>query len=178
MFKKRLMQSKGVLARLFLILILLFVYTADSFAATAAGYSEYYVPGSEDSMSLALRSFGPTPTNNTHALITITAWSDNVTIYYDHWEDGIDFDPDNPAATADETFTMATTGAILTLDNTPGGGIPIPRDPADTYYDGGDRLYVAGGAVTMARVSWLEARGRAIQAVAWEIYPVKPQLTT
>ncbi len=178
MSRKRFMQSQSIFSKLFLCLILVFVCASNSYAATAAGYSEYYVPGSEDSMSLALRSFGPTPTNNTHALITISAWSDNVTIYYDHWENGINFDPDNPVATADETFTLATTGTLLTLDNTPVGGIPIPRNAANTYYDGGDRIYVAGGAVTVARVSWLEARGRAIQAVAWEIYPVKPQLTT
>lgn len=163
---------------MFLSLLLLPVCATYSFGATVAGYSEYYIPGSEDSMSLALRSLGPTPTNNTHTLISITAWSDNVKIYYDHWENGINFDPDNPAATADETFTLATTGTILTLDNTPVGGIPIPRDSANTYYDGGDRIYIAGGAVTVTRSSWLEARGRAIQAVAWEIYPVKPQLTT
>ncbi|MBI5633652.1 MAG: DUF11 domain-containing protein [Nitrospirae bacterium] len=130
-------------------------------------------------MSLALRSLGPTPaTVNMHALIAITAWSDNIIIYYDHWENGLTFDPDNPTATADETFTMATTGTVLTLDNTPAGGIVIPRNSANTYYDGGDRIYVAGGAVTVTRVSYRDATGRAAQAVAWEIYPVKPQLTT
>lgn len=181
---KRLRDSKRVLCKLFFSLLLLLACSTNSFAATAAGYSEYYVPGGENEMSLALRSIG-TPLYaaevNMEALISITAWSDNITIYYDHWEDGIDFDPDNPAATADEIFTLATTGTLLTLDNTPVGGIVIPRNSANTYYDGGDRIYVAGGAVTVTRVSWrydVAGFGRSVQAVAWEIYPVKPQLTT
>jgi len=173
------MNPVRVFHKLFLGLLLLLVCPTLSFGAATAGYSEYYIPGSEDSMSLALRSLGGVPaSNNTHAMITITAWSDNVTVYYDHWENGLTFDPDNPAATADETFTLAITGTLLTLDNTPGGGIVIPRNSANTYYDGGDRIYVAGGAVTVTRSSWLEVRGRAVQAVSWEIYPVKPQLTT
>jgi hypothetical protein len=145
-----------------------------------AGYSEYFIPGGENEMSLALRSMNETatPGTNTHAVISITAWADNTVVYYDHWEDGIDFDPNNPAATADETFVLGATGSILVLDDTPTGGIPVPRNSANTYYDGGDRIYVAGGAVTVTRSAWLEARGLQIQAVAWEIYPVKPQLTT
>ena len=47
-----------------------------------------------------------------------------------------------------------------------------------TCYDGGDRIYVAGGAVTVTRAAWIEEQGATIQAVAWEVYPVKPQLTT
>ncbi|MCC6128394.1 MAG: hypothetical protein IT186_00590 [Acidobacteria bacterium] len=145
-------------------------------AQVASGYAEYYVPASENTMSLALRSLGPTPSNNTHAVIAITAWADNTTVYYDHWEDGIDFNPNN-TTTADEVFTLDT-GDVLTLDNTPAGGIPIPRSAAATYYDGGDRIYVAGGTVTVTRAGWLQGRGQPVQAVAWEVYPVKPQLTT
>ena len=47
-----------------------------------------------------------------------------------------------------------------------------------TCYDGGDRIYVAGGVVTVTRVGWIEGVGVGDQATAWEIYPVKPQLTT
>ena len=45
------------------------------------------------------------------------------------------------------------------------------------YYDGRDRIYVAGGAATVSRASWTESAG-VLLAVAWEVYPVRPQLTT
>ena len=54
----------------------------------------------------------------------------------------------------------------------------IPRQISQTYYDGGDRIYVAGGTVTVTRTSWVDGRGVGNQGLAWEIYPVKPQLTT
>jgi len=52
-----------------------------------------------------------------HALGTsVVAWSANTTVYYDHWENGYNFDPNNPAATADETYTLATPGTIKVFD--------------------------------------------------------------
>ncbi len=152
-------------------------------AQVTAGYSEYYVPGGEDEMHLAFRTMGGgTISASTHATITITAWADNTTVYYDHWENGLNFDPVTLSG-VDATFNLGPTGSVLTLDNTPAGGIPIPRNLANTYYDGGDRIYVAGGAVTVTRASYPQARagvdpGLTVQAVAWEVYPVKPQLTT
>ena len=172
-------EGKERLVWLALVAALALSLATPAMAQVASGYSEYYIPGNENEMSLALRSFYTLPgSNNTHSRITITAWSDNTTLYYDHWENGLGFDPANPAATADETFALNTVGSVLVLDNTPGTGIPVPRNSANLYYDGGDRLYVAGGAVTVTRVSYLQERGLAVQAVAWEIYPVKPQLTT
>ncbi|GAB4488888.1 MAG: hypothetical protein OHK006_19870 [Thermodesulfovibrionales bacterium] len=146
------------------------------FASAPAGYSEYYIPGDENNMSAIMSALGPAApaSPNMHTLISVTAWSDNTTIYYDHWENGYNFDPNNPAATADETYTLATAGANRVFES---ANIPIPRTTA-TFYDGGDRIYVAGGSVTVTRASWLEERGAGVQALAWEIYPVKPQLTT
>ena len=125
----------------------------------------------------ALEAPPATANARTHAVISVTAWSANTTVYYDHWEDGYDFDPANPA-TADETFTLATAGNRLVLECR---DINIPRDNAvpnpptstcnnyrndvlfaaatTTCYDGGDRIYVAGGVVTVTRVGWIEERG-------------------
>ncbi|MBI5848187.1 MAG: DUF11 domain-containing protein [Nitrospirae bacterium] len=116
-----------------------------------------------------------TPKQAMHSVITVTAWSENTTIYYDHWENGYNFDPNNPAATADETYTLATAGAQRIFEST-----SIPTNPrgTTTYYDGSDHIYVAGGPVTVVRASWIQATGVENQAVAWEIYPVQPQLTT
>ena len=156
----------------------------------AAGYSEYYIPGSENAVSAVLTSLGPAPASpNTHVIISVTAWSPNTTLYVDHWENGYGFDPANPT-TADETYAL-TTGTPLVFES---ANVVIPRTAAttcNTYrngtlvatgtrtcYDGGDRIYVAGGAVTVTRAAWIESQGATIQAVAWEVYPVKPQLTT
>lgn len=166
----------------------------------AAGFSEYFIPGNEGqateagATSLQLGTYyvfnqldtGGTPaSSNMHSIITVTAWSPNTTVYYDHWEDGLDFDPNNPS-TADETVILATTGALRNFESA-GFGIPVLATTPGTGcnvvgpscpYDGGDRIFVAGGAVTVTRAAWIEERRVGNQAVAWEIYPVKPQLTT
>jgi uncharacterized repeat protein (TIGR01451 family) len=74
-----------------------------------------------------------------------------------------------------EKYTLATTGSQRVFES---ANIPTaPRGTAQ-FYDGGDRLYVVGGVVTVTRATWIQARGVGNQATAWEIYPVKPQLTT
>ncbi len=141
-------------------------------AAAPAGYTKYYIPGDEDEMYRIFSQFGATGTAM-HTIITITAWADNTTVYYDHWEDGYDFDPDNPL-TADETVVLASSGDFHTFSDP--GGVPIPLTGAGPYYDGRDIIYVAGGATTVSRTSWIESVGPT-QSIAWEVYPVKPQLT-
>jgi hypothetical protein len=144
-------------------------------AQSIAGYSEYFIPADETSLQIAFTDLdGPTTDTLMHSVITVTAWSPNTTVYYDHWENGYNFDPNNPA-TADETYTLATTGAQQVFESS---NIPTAPRGTATFYDGGDRIYVAGGTVTVTKASWLEARGAGNQAAAWEIYPVKPQLTT
>lgn len=141
----------------------------------AAGYSEYYVPGDETVMRYVFDDLDGAGANyGMHAVVAVTAWSAQTTIYYDHWEDGYDFDPANPS-TADETVVLANTGDRRVFES---ASIPTnPRGTA-TYYDGGDRIYVAGGTVTVTRASWIENVGVGNQSAAWEIFPVKPQLTT
>ncbi len=174
MFTKRFTQINRILARLFLSLLVLLACSTYSHASAVAGYSEYYIPGDEVSMYTIFNTLDASATNTMHSVITVTSWSDNTRIYYDHWENGYNFDPANPAATADETYTMATAGGVQTFQSS-----NIPTNPRGivTYYDGGDRIYVAGGAVTVTRASWIEGVGVGSQAIAWEIYPVKPQLT-
>ena len=169
------MKSKTVFYTLFIGLIVLLACSNYSHADTAAGYSDYYIPGDELSMWTILNTLDASGTTTMHCLISVTGWSDNTTIYYDHWENGLTFDPLNPAATADETYTLASAGDLRNFESS---NIPTTPRGTGTFYDGGDRIYVAGGAVTVTRSSWIEARGVGNQAVAWEIYPVKPQLTT
>ncbi|MBV9070115.1 MAG: hypothetical protein JO093_07655 [Acidobacteria bacterium] len=165
---------------------LLFLCAGAAFGQAAAGYSEYFLPGDEQNMYFI---FNDLDTNagatGMHSVTSVVAWSANTTVYYDHWENGYNFDPNNPAATADETYTLATPGTIKVFESS---NVPNIRNAASTCagqtnpgnrcYDGGDRVYVAGGPVTVTRAMWMEARGAGNQGDAWEIYPVKPQLTT
>ena len=140
-----------------------------------------------------------------HSVITLTVWADDTTVYYDHWENGYGFDPDFPVSTADETYSLSNRGDSRVFQsqniptyNTVAGGV-YGRDPTDSdsypivdfpeadpptnypynnyYYDGQDRIYVAGGAATVSRAGWTESADTLL-AVAWEVYPVRPQLTT
>ena len=159
---------------------LLILTASQAFGSASAGYSEFYIPGDEELLLDVLSEIGEGGQGSTtHCYITVTAWSDNTTIYYDHWEDagGYDFDPDDPT-TADETIPLAKRGDSWVFES---GFIPadpptLPRGTAE-YYDGRDRIYVAGGAATVSRAGWTEDDGTLL-AVAWEVYPVRPQLTT
>jgi len=194
------MKSKPVFYTLFMCLIVLFACSNYSHAAAPAGYSEYYIPGPEDTMYSVLDSLdqGAGGLRNMHAVISVTAYTDSTTVYYDNWEDGYDFDPANPL-TADDTFTMNqgqylifdSANMVLPRSGNPGtppsttctytatlSGTVVRTGTSTTCYDGRDRIYVAGGVVTVTRVSWIEGTTIGMQSVAWEIYPVKPQLTT
>jgi uncharacterized repeat protein (TIGR01451 family) len=158
------------------------MFASPGYSNSVAGYSEYYIPGNEDDMSRLFVQLGGNPgTTNTHSVINVTAWSDNTTIYYDHWEYNYEFDPSNPDAMIVangghvEKIVLAKAGDQHKFESS---AIAVPRSSAVIAYDGGDRIYAVGGAVTVTRASWLEDRGAGNQAVAWEIYPVKPQLTT
>jgi hypothetical protein len=156
-------------------------------AAVVAGFSEYFVPGFSDDLMEILddievnQAVGTTLTS----LVTISVGGD-VTLYYDHWENGL-----GSTVSADETYT-ANKGDVLTFKSTT---IPYPRDgggtaavddctgstypsggtggSTDNCYDGRDRIYVAGGVVSVAQAFWPTVLNTNF-ANAWEIYPVKP----
>lgn len=143
-------------------------------AAIPAGYSEYYIPGGERQMwdiFWDLDSYLLDIDEGMHAVIAVTAATDRVTVYYDHWENGYNFDPDDPL-TADETYSI-NQGQVQRFESS---NIPVNPRGTSTYYDGQDRIYVAGGSVTVTRASWSES-GDTHFALAWEIFPTKPFMT-
>jgi hypothetical protein len=170
----------------FAVTCLLFLCAGAAFGQAAAGYSEYFLPGDEQNMYFIFNDLDVNAgATGMHSVTSVVAWSASTIVYYDHWENGYNFDPNNPSATADETYTLATPGTIRVFESS---NVPNIRNAASTCagqtnpgnrcYDGGDRVYVAGGPVTVTRAMWMEARGAGNQGDAWEIYPVKPQLTT
>lgn len=141
-------------------------------ADVVSGYQEYYIPGATDQMWNVFQDLDNDPdlveANGMHEVIGVTASLQATTVYYDHWEDGYGFDPTNPAATADETYTL-NQGQVQTFESS---NIPVlPRGTAE-FYDGRDRLYSAGGPISVTKSQWPESIGT-VFAIAWEVYPVK-----
>ena len=172
------------------VLLLIVGISFPATAQTPAGYSEYYIPAEEGTLYYALTDLDGGAAPSMHTVISVVAWTDNTTVYYDHWENGYNFLPANPL-TADETYTLAKAGDRLVFES---ANLVIPRTAASTCniyrngtliasntttcYDGGDRIYAAGGTITVTRAGGREDRWAGNQADAWEVYPVKPQLTT
>ena len=141
-------------------------------AAIFGGYSEYYIPGREEQMAAIFQDFGANIGTGMHTVISITSAGDNTTVYYDHWEDGYDFDPDDPENTYDLKYVL-NAGEVQTLV---GNNIPVFPRGSGVFFDGGDCLYSAGTSVTVSRTSWAETTGTTL-AISWELFPVKPFLT-
>jgi hypothetical protein len=165
-------------------------------ADTPTGYQEYFIPGGEKQLwdiFVYMDNYDPDQPDGEldedagmHAVISVASGADNTTVYYDHWEDGCDFDPDSPG-TADEMVVLNQSETHLFESS----HIPVPRSPVingcGTYpagsgsepcYDGRNRIYTAGGAVTVNRASWTESSGATtLYALSWEVYPTKPWLT-
>jgi LPXTG-site transpeptidase (sortase) family protein len=168
---------KGLLCALtsFTVLFLSVAPQGTAQAQGAAGYSEYYIPGATEQMWDIFENLDNDPdlveASGMHNVTAVTAALDNTTIYYDHWEDGYDFDPADPVATADESYVL-NSGDVREFESS---NIPIPRGTAQ-FYDGRDRIFVAGGPVTVTGAHWPESIGT-VFSLAWEIYPTKPFLT-
>ena len=177
------------IAGLLLVILTLLLSTRQG-ATQGAGYAEYYIPGHEQQLWEIFVDLDNDPVldsnQGTHTTIAIAIESDNTTIYYDHWEDGYDFDPDapDPAATADEYY-VGSAGEVLKFESS---NIPVPRGSdvssvsltdcgGAACYDGRDRIFTAGGATSVTRTFWPESIG-AVFAIALEVYPVKPSTTT
>jgi|GEM_PF-1266057 len=159
---------------LFFLVVLPWIVPSMALAATPAGYSEFYIPGDEDHLMYFHNLIRPDNETETHSVISVVAWAANTIVYYDHWEDGYDFDSNNPAVTADQIVVLANRGDSYTFET---NRIIIPRNPAQLAYDGRDHIYAAGGSVSVNRITWPDDIGT-VEAIGMEVYPVRPQLTT
>jgi hypothetical protein len=155
-------------------------------AAIVAGYSEYFLPGSADQLFAILADNNTGISGTLHNVITIPVATDNVTVYYDHWENGY-----GSGVTGNDESYPASQGTVLTFtSDVPGAGHSGMNDCAGSTfpaggaggaaahcYDGRDRIYVVGGAVSVAQAFWPTSTG-SVYANAWEVYPVKPYATS
>ena len=149
-------------------------------ANVPAGFSEYFVPGASDDLYNILYDLSLFTDTQFTNILTMPITSNNLTIYYDHWENGYLSGP-----AGDEVYTGLTVGQIVTFKSTT---IPIPtrgtnlnacsgstnpRGTTTACYDGMDRIYVVGGAVSVSQVYWPTTVGT-VYANAQEVMPVKP----
>ncbi len=202
--------------------LLVLVLPVSALQAAQAGYATYFVPADQENMLVVFEDMAKGSVNNSpnppfteietqplRSIIGITSWADSVQVYVDHWEDGYEFDPDDPAGTSDEACAVLNLGDQLTLESPNVATTPAERNLADNwtfpaadcaptsdcatpntangcYYDGRDKIFTVGGAITLTRAILPESVTDAgftddnpalVQAVAWEVYPVQPQLT-
>jgi len=147
-------------------------------ADVVAGFAEYYIPGPTAQINPILQNLTTSYTGlNIHNVITFPVTTAGLTIYYDHWENGLLSGPNG-----DEVYTIATVGQVVTfesptiaynhsgMDDCAGSTNPGATGTSTRCYDGGDRIFIVGGAVSMSQVFWPQGTGT-VYANAWEIYP-------
>lgn len=148
-------------------------------ADVAAGFSEYFVPGAADDIWDILNDLSTFNGTNFLNVITMPITTPNLTVYYDHWENGY-----LTGAAGDETYSGYAVGSVLTfkspaIPSNPRGttlatcaGSTNPAGATSNCYDGMDRIFVVGGAVSIAQVYWPTDTGT-VYANGWEVYPLK-----
>ncbi len=164
-----------------LLLLSCWLLSLSSFSVPAAaqptGYQEYYVLGYEEHIWQAFLGIYDGPDgdifNRICSTVSLVATADNQVIYYDHWEDGYEPDLLNPVQSTTITDTL-NAGDVLLLNSDQSTGpqihryVPVPRDPADLRYDGGDRVLSSGGPVGLTHAMW--PLDESWIGGAWEIY--------
>lgn len=104
---------------------------ATAMAGTPAGYAEYIIPFDEDVFAYITSpvtnpDIGVNDTSFT--LISVTAWSDTVTVYVDHWENGYGYDENAPHGPGtDEEYSIDANQTLNFNSLT----VPRPRTGAD-----------------------------------------------
>lgn len=144
---------------------------------TPAGIQEYFVLGRASQVhdffqAVSTAEGGGALQPAMISIITLTATTNGQTIYYDHWEDGYEADIFHPLQASTEVFTR-NRGQVISLksDGSAGGinaVIPIPRNPNDLRYDGGDRIVSLGGPISLAHATW--PQNNVYIGDAWEMY--------
>ncbi|MBD3244560.1 MAG: DUF11 domain-containing protein [Candidatus Moranbacteria bacterium] len=170
------MINRGFLIKFgFSLMFFLFFNFSFVFADIPSGYEEFYVPGKEEDLWQIFQEIDNSPdldeNQGMHSAVSVTTTLDDTKLFYDHWEDGYDFDYQDPDNSADEVYLL-NQGDFKSFESS---NIPISPRGGDLYYDGGDKIYTSGGPVSMVRASWPESVS-SVFAFAWEIYPTRALL--
>lgn len=159
---------------------------AQAYAAQRDAFT-FFIPYTADSLAEYFRAGGQQPGGFTvtgvENIISISVLRGDSLIYYDQWEDTLesnillpiqtstqvwgDGDPSNGSAPGIPSDILSA-GDIITLQNIVG----VPRNPADLFFDGGDKIVSAGGAIAVTLAAWPRPQAAILFAGAWELYSV------
>jgi hypothetical protein len=124
----------------------------------------FYIPLPEATVEAAITSLAIPTTGTMTGVISITAASDGTIVYYDHWEDGFDASMNAPTPGTSQVWgdsdpsngippgyatDLIDAGDVIILQN----NVPLPRNPANVYFDGGDKLG-ATSPIAVTRAVW------------------------
>ena len=127
----------------------------------------YYIPYPSDQSYTALEASGSpaNPSNNIRTVISVKIPYPGMTVVWDEWEDGYeanalsptqsttkvwgDGNPFNGIAPGYPTDIIPAGGSLSILDNTMNSN---PRNPAQIFYDGKDKV-VSSGQIAMTQVA-------------------------
>jgi uncharacterized repeat protein (TIGR01451 family) len=146
----------------------------------------FFIPYRADDLADEFRIDGQQPAgftvNGVETIISISVLHSGSIIYYDQWEDGLepnlvmpvqattqvwgDNNPSNgsPPGLASDVLQS---GDVIVLQNV----VPVPRNPAVLFFDGGDKFISVGGAVAATLGVWPQPDAGILFGAAWEIYP-------
>ena len=160
--------------------------------ATAQLRQVYHVPVDDAdlrnfSAAINTRNLGSTGgqnPNTVHSVISVTSVTDGTILYYDHWEDGFETSLGSPAQASTEIIgdgnfsngappgcgadacDTVDAGDVVVLEN----DVPSnPRNPAQIFYDGGDRI-ASTELISVTRAGWRLQEGTLL-AGALELFP-------
>ena len=165
-----------------------------SVQALPSGVSDYFIPTTSQQVFNIFVDNDNDPAlvqaQGMRYVIGVTAYVNNTTIFYDHWEDGYDFNETN-FSNADETYSVALAGGVAnfvsfnvpvpraappTAINACGAGGSNPSGASTNCYDGGDHIYIVGAAAVTLSL-WPESI-QTVYALSWGLFPTKPYQTT
>jgi hypothetical protein len=161
----------GSISTVWLVVAVLFSALCLQFSAGVsglpAGFQEFYLPLPADSTQDLFRGISGwnSPTELMHYVVGVTASSDNTVVYYDHWENGLE----GPGPDGADEVVYLDKGETHSFES---ASIPTAPRGSETLYDGGDRIFVAGGLLQLVVSTWPESVGT-VFSDAWEVYPVQ-----
>jgi uncharacterized repeat protein (TIGR01451 family) len=154
--------------------------------ATQRDAFTFYIPYPTDSLAQFFIGPGSATVDGIENIIGISVLRDGSLIYYDEWEDGLEpnlFFPTQASTQVwgdgDTSNGVAPTvrqpnpddrlfaGDVIALRNV----VPVPRNRADLFFDGGDKISSVGGAIAVTLAAWPTSSPGIRFAGAWELYP-------
>jgi uncharacterized repeat protein (TIGR01451 family) len=146
----------------------------------------FFIPYRADDLADEFRVDGQQPAgftvNGVETIISISMLRSGSIIYYDQWEDGLESNLVMPVQATTQVWgdnnpsngsppglasDVLQSGDVIVLQNV----VPVPRDPAVLFFDGGDKFVSVGGAVAATLGVWPQPDAGILFGAAWEIYP-------